>query len=100
MELIESLKLSVVFNKIMQKVAEEERVDLVDIVSKFKNFSEVDNKLLFIHPEYDFIHPNALGHKLIAKEIYNVLVQHNILNLKNKNSTSEYSCEKNQISFN
>lgn len=61
-----------VYNEIMEKVAKQNGVPLVDVVSAF---AKSKGKKLFTTP----IHPNAMGHKIIAAEIYNTLLKYNLL---------------------
>jgi len=60
------------YNKIMEDVAIRYGVPLVDIVSAFGRQKE---KKLFVDPRLDPIHPNNLGHRIIAEEIFMVLKQ-------------------------
>ncbi|MCK4917224.1 MAG: hypothetical protein KAS51_03300 [Candidatus Omnitrophica bacterium] len=60
MELFECASLTKVYNGIMQEVANQKRVPLVDIVLAFEDFIKGDeSKCLFVNSEYDFVHPNA-----------------------------------------
>ena len=51
------------YNRIMEEVAREYGVPLVDVVAAF---ADVDG-YLFVDPETDPIHPNARGHAIIAR---------------------------------
>ena len=64
------------YNSIMEETAKTYHVPLVDIVSAF---NEIKNEYLFISPTHDSIHPNALGHKIIAYQIYNTLIKNKLL---------------------
>lgn len=58
------------YNRIMEEVAQENNILLVDIVSAF---NKNNNTYLFLDPARDPIHPNAIGHKIIASKIYEAL---------------------------
>ena len=58
------------YNKIMEDVAKEYGIPLVDIVEAFKRNK---NEYLYLHPQEDTIHPNQLGHRIIAVELYNTI---------------------------
>ncbi len=62
----------------MGKVAKKKGVPLVDIASAF---AKSKGKNLFTTP----IHPNAVGHKIIAAEICSSLLKYNLLSNKLKN---------------
>jgi len=80
MELFECARLTKVYNGIMQEVANQNKVPLVDIVLAFEDFIKGDeNKCLFVNPEYDFVHPNAQGHRIISEEIANILIKYRLL---------------------
>ena len=66
----------IIYNKIMTEVAYKNQIPLVDVVSAFH---KEENKYLYINPQYDPIHPNSQGHKIISYEIYNMLVKKELL---------------------
>jgi len=65
-----------VYNAVLEEVAVNNGLCLVDVVSAFQ---KINDKYLFIHPRQDPIHPNADGHKIIGIEIYNVLTKNKLL---------------------
>jgi len=67
---------SEVYNEAMDRVANEENIPLIDIVSIFKNEND---KKLFLYEKSDPIHPDILGHRLIAEEIYKILLERDII---------------------
>ncbi len=64
------------YNKIMGDVAVKYKVPLVDVVTAFANQGE---KELFVDPKLDPTHPNKLGHKIIAEEIFKAIKQESVL---------------------
>jgi len=79
MELFECGQLGKVYNKIMQKVASEENVFLVDIVSALDEYQKKDNAPLFLDERNDSIHPSAVGHAVIGRAIYKVLIDNSLI---------------------
>lgn len=80
MELYECRALAGQYNSVMQEVAIEEQVALVDIVEEFFAYSQKFNEYLFLDPEHDTIHPNKLGHAVIGQSIYKVLFENKLFN--------------------
>ncbi|KKU13888.1 MAG: hypothetical protein UX17_C0006G0002 [Parcubacteria group bacterium GW2011_GWC2_45_7] len=78
-ELFQCGRLGKVYNEIMQQVAGERNIPLVDIVAAFDAFNRESGGYLFLDPDGDTIHPNATGHRIIGREIYNALVQKHLL---------------------
>jgi lysophospholipase L1-like esterase len=68
------------YNNIMQTVANKNNTPLVDIVSAFKTNKEY----LFVDQKHDPIHPNAIGHNIIALEIYNTLIKSEFVRLPSR----------------
>ncbi len=68
------------YNEAMQRVAEEEGVPLVDIVKAFEN---AEDKNLFLYEKSDPIHPNIPGHIIIAREIFKIFLECNIIEQEN-----------------
>lgn len=84
MELHECASLSRVYNDIMQKVADDRKIVVVDIVEEFKKFNQMNNaQYLFLDPDGDTIHPNAVGHNLIAQKIYERVVRNDMIRVQN-----------------
>ncbi len=54
------------YNRVMEEVAAEKGVPLVDIVAAFKQYTEY----LWVDPDSDTIHPNKLGHSIIGGRLY------------------------------
>ena len=52
------------YNSLMEKVAREYRIPIIDVSSIFRNREE-----MFLNPGHDFVHPSVLGHKRIGEEI-------------------------------
>jgi len=75
MEFFECAKLSKIYNRAMQNIASNRNVALVDVVTPF----EEDSESLFVNPTHDFVHPNAKGHKIISKRIFDALIKYEIL---------------------
>ena len=57
---------SIKYNKVMEDVARSHSLKLVDIVSSFKKH---EGEYLFVDRVTDTIHPNKLGHAIIAHEL-------------------------------
>ncbi len=76
LEFLQCGRLGKLYNEIMQEVADERKVPLVDIVSTFEAFSKKNDAYLFLDPVHDSIHPNVIGHKIIAMEVKNTLTSH------------------------
>jgi len=83
MELFECEKLGKVYNKVMEEVAAEENVVLVDIVSEFAVYKEKHKTPLFLEYKKDTIHPNPIGHQIISQAIYKILMNNAVLFKKN-----------------
>ncbi|MFC1632362.1 tetratricopeptide repeat protein, partial [Candidatus Omnitrophota bacterium] len=64
------------YNAIMQALAKQNGLPLVDIV---KAFSQNNDQYLFISPDQDPIHPNVAGHKIIAEQLYASLIKNELL---------------------
>jgi len=69
-ELFQCGRLGKFYNETMEEVSHEKNIPLVDIVSTFKVFNRENGKYLFLDQIHDSIHPNALGHEIIARAIY------------------------------
>jgi lysophospholipase L1-like esterase len=54
------------YNNQMEIIAKNHNIALVDIVKRFKTH---EGPYLFVDPKLDTIHPNGLGHGIIANEI-------------------------------
>ncbi|MGE0268510.1 MAG: GDSL-type esterase/lipase family protein [Candidatus Omnitrophota bacterium] len=80
MELYECKALAKQYNIIMQEIAGEEQLVLVDIVDEFSAYFQKSNEYLFLDPEHDTIHPNKLGHAIISQSIYKVLIENKFFN--------------------
>jgi len=78
-ELLECGRLGKIYNEIMEKVASEENISLVDVVSVFNEYLDENDADLFLEERNDSIHPSALGHTLISKAIYKSLVDEYII---------------------
>ncbi len=76
MELFQCGSLSKFYNKTMQEIAVRRKIPLVNIVLTFAAFSKANSKYLFLDPEGDTIHPNAIGHKIIGRQVYATLVKY------------------------
>lgn len=64
-----------IYNSIMEKIAKEKNIPMVDIVEAFKNYNKNDPSYLFLDPKQDTIHPNALGHRIISDEIFRAVLE-------------------------
>ena len=73
-ELFECEKLGKKYNQIMQEVANEEKVILVDIVSEFNEFRKTSTADLFLDVKNDTIHPSSAGHAVIGQTLYDVIM--------------------------
>lgn len=82
MELYECGYLGKSYNKIMENVAREGHVVLVDIVAAFHGYTQENHISLFLDEQNDTIHPNPLGHSIISREIYAAIVNNTLI--KNK----------------
>jgi lysophospholipase L1-like esterase len=62
-------------NEVIRNVARENNSGLVDIAETFKILKATENKDLFYRPEdgWDDIHPNEVGHAVIAGELFKYL---------------------------
>lgn len=80
MELYECQDLAGQYNAVMQEIALEENVVLVDIVKEFADFSKTKNDYLFLDPVKDTIHPNKLGHAIIGKTLFKALLANKLFN--------------------
>lgn len=78
MELYECQGLAAEYNSIMQDIAREERLVLVDIVSEFAEYSRQNKEYLFLDPDHDTIHPNKLGHALIGRALFRILIENKL----------------------
>jgi len=58
------------YNAIMEEVARERGLEWVDVAATFRG---VTDRYLFLDPDDDPIHPNAEGHEIIARELYEKL---------------------------
>ena len=65
-----------VYNAIVQQVADQRGVPMVDAVGAF---AAHDDRYLFVSPQDDPIHPNALGHDILARELYRTLVSQELV---------------------
>ncbi len=79
MELYECGYLGKDYNEIMERVAKEEQVVMVDMVSAFNQYAKENNKSLFLDSQHDTIHPNPLGHTIISQEIYKALIGNGLI---------------------
>jgi len=78
MELYECQSLAAEYNSIMQDIAREERLVLVDIVREFAEYSSQNKEYLFLDPDHDTIHPNKLGHALIGRALFRALIDNKL----------------------
>lgn len=78
MELYECQGLAAKYNSIMQDIAREERLVLVDIVREFADYSRQNKEYLFLDPDHDTIHPNKLGHALIGRALFRTLIENKL----------------------
>ena len=60
------------YNQIMEEVAGELGIDLVDVAAAFR---ETSGEYLFLDPDHDPIHPNARGHEIIAGRLFQTLAK-------------------------
>lgn len=67
------------YNNLMEKVAREYRVPIVDVSLIFQNKEE-----MFLNPDHDFVHPSVLGHKKIGEGIAKVLYKYCLLSFSLK----------------
>lgn len=79
MELYDCVKLSKSYNEAMEEVASQNGIPLVDAISAFKVASQGKDEIFFINPGHDIVHPNAAGHATISRELYNKLLEYNLL---------------------
>ncbi|MBD3264816.1 MAG: hypothetical protein GF375_06915 [Candidatus Omnitrophica bacterium] len=77
MELLECAIIANVYNQEMEELALERNIELVDIKEKFLAYPDL--KTLFVNSDYDLVHPNEKGHRIIANNIYGVLAGKNIV---------------------
>ncbi len=75
-ELFECARLAKDYNRIMSNVAKIENIPLVDIIDQFDKFHENDGRYLFLDPDHDTIHPNRLGHYIIAEAVYQEMIKY------------------------
>lgn len=61
------------YNKIMEETAKENNLIFVNIASYFDTIKAGGGEYLFLDPDGDTIHPNTVGHKLIAYKIVTAL---------------------------
>ncbi len=73
MELLECARLILKYNEVIEKSAAKNRIPLLDAPLLFDNYSKGAVEKLFINPEFDFVHPNELGHKIIAQGLFDIL---------------------------
>lgn len=59
-----------VYNEVMEQVAKELSVELVDVAAAFRNTT---GEYLFLDPGHDPIHPNARGHEIMAEMLFETL---------------------------
>ena len=79
MELYQCSHLGKDYNNIMREVAGERNIAVVDIAATFENVQRVSGIYLFLDPSGDTIHPNAIGHKLISRQVYDVLIKYGFM---------------------
>lgn len=78
MELYECQDLAGEYNAIMQAIAEEEHLVLVDIVKEFADYAGRSKEYLFLDPAHDTIHPNKLGHAVIGQALFRALMENKL----------------------
>jgi lysophospholipase L1-like esterase len=76
MELLECVTLSKEYNRIMQDVAIERGIPCVDTVTVFEKYMQEKKESLFVNPGHDLVHPNTVGHRLIAETLADSLIQY------------------------
>lgn len=79
-ELNECGRLAKAYNKRMEDVSKHQGVALVDIVSVFEKKKKKLQTSFFQDDRGDLIHPNELGHAIIGKAIYDVLINNSLIN--------------------
>lgn len=72
LELLECLTVIERYYRVMDEVSVTEDTPLADAVRAFRGYSK-DQGPLFLHPEYDLVHPSVLGHKIIAQELFQAI---------------------------
>lgn len=70
LELYECAQLATRYHKVLDEIAADRDVRMVDVVTAFEQFRRHDGGYLFLDPEHDTIHPNATGHAVIGWAIY------------------------------
>ena len=70
LELYECAQLATAYHRVLDEIAAQRDVRMVDVVTAFAQFSRHDGGYLFLDPEHDTIHPNPMGHAVIGWAIY------------------------------
>jgi lysophospholipase L1-like esterase len=62
------------YNDAIRQLGQTHNFKVIDIAPLFEN-----RKDLYDHPQADYIHYNALGHKLVARTLYGYLLSHGLI---------------------
>lgn len=70
LELYECARLATEYHRVLDGIAAQRDVRLVDVVKAFDDYRRYADDYLFLDPEHDTIHPNRTGHAVIGWAIY------------------------------
>ena len=70
LELYECARLALEYHRVLDDIAAQRDVRLVDVVTAFDEYRRYGGDYLFLDPEHDTIHPNRTGHAVIGWAIY------------------------------